>query len=149
MEGNGGAAHSCYHVIAGQTSVFLKSTCHVVLRRCTEVGNVRIDLCGQIDDLKVVFDVDIALDEVFVKERAELSDPDELLDAILDEVFDDDVAGSFVDEIEGFLVDILLVEGGAASPSTHLHSLVNASAEYFTNGEVVLGLAQSQYCSKR
>lgn len=93
--------------------------------------------------------MDIALDEVFVKERAELSDPDELLDAILDEVFDDDVAGSFVDEIEGFLVDILLVEGGAASPSTHLHSLVNASAEYFTNGEVVLGLAQSQYCSKR
>lgn len=97
-----------------------------------------------VEDLDVAFDV--ALDEVFgavfMSDTAtEVLDPDELLDMISDDVFDGSVERTFVVEMKRFMEDVLLLEAGTAPPSTHLHNLTSSLAEYFANGEVVLGLA--------
>lgn len=93
------------------------------------------------EDLVVVFDE--VLDVVFGTDTAIelLTSEDLLLVEIFDDVLDEGVDETFFVETEGLFEDILLMEAGTVLPSTHLHSLVKSWAEYFANGEVVLGLA--------
>jgi hypothetical protein len=73
---------------------------------------------------------------------------DNLVDDLLDEVFDEDLVESFAVEAEDFLVDVLLLVVETTLPSTHLHSLARSLAEYLAKGEVVLGLAPGQQYSE-